>query len=83
MSEAASKLAAQTPAAKVAVQLWLAPLADEKARAEFATKLKALGWTQSTILTTDKLVLGEISSDKLDELAALEGVRLIEVPKFK
>ena len=83
MSEAVAKLAAQKPAAKVTVQLWLSPLADEKAKAEFAAQLKALGWTQSAVLTTDKLVLGEISSDQLDAVAALAGVQLIEVPKFK
>ena len=83
MSEAVSKLAVQTPAAKVMVQLWLSPLADDKAKAEFAAKLKALGWTQSAVLTADKLVLGEISSDKLDDVAALAGVAKIEVPKFK
>ncbi len=83
MSADVATLSAQKPAAKVTVQLWLSPLADEKARAEFAAKLKALGWTQSAVLTPGKLVLGEIASDKLDELAAIEGVRLIEAPKFK
>jgi len=83
MSVAVAQLAAKTPAAKVAIQFWLSPLADDKAKAEFAAKLKALGWTQSAVLTPGKLVLGEISSDKLDEMAALEGVRLVEVPRFK
>ncbi len=83
MSGAVAKLAAQTPAAKVTVQLWLAPLANEAARAQFAAKLKELGWTQSAVLTPGKLVLGEISSDQLDAVAALQGVKLIETPKFK
>ena len=85
MSEAISKLAAQTPAAKVMVQLWLSPLADDKAKAkaEFMAQLKALGWAQSAVLTADNLVLGEISSDQLDAVAALAGVAKIEVPKFK
>ena len=83
MSEVIAKLAAQTPAAKVMVQLWLSPLANDKAKTELVAQLKALGWTQSAVLTADKLVLGEISSDHLDDVAALAGVRLIEVPKFK
>ncbi|BCM91648.1 hypothetical protein IAD21_03523 [Abditibacteriota bacterium] len=83
MSEAIAILAAKTQPETVTVQLWLSPLADDKAKADFAAKLKALGWTQNAVLTPGKLVLGTISSDKLDELAALEGVGLIEVPKFK
>ncbi len=82
MSAAVSKLAAQTPVAQVTVQLWLSPLATEAARAQFAAKLKELGWTQSAVLTPGKLVLGEISSDKLDAVAALQGVKLVETPKF-
>ena len=83
MSATIAKLAAQKPAAKVTVQLWLSPLATDKARAQFAAQLKALGWSQSAVLTADKLVLGEIASDKLDDVAALEGVAKIEVPKWK
>ena len=83
MNAEVAQLAAKTPISKATVQIWLSPLLDAKARAEFADKLKALGWTQSAVLIADKLVLGEISSDKLDELAALAGVRLVEMPKFK
>ena len=83
MSVAIAKLAAQKDATRVTVQLWLSPLATEAARAQFAAKLKELGWTQSAVLTPGQLVLGEISSDKLDELAALQGVKLVDAPKFK
>ena len=83
MSEAIAKLAARKPAAKVTVQLWLSPLTDDKAKAELVAQLQALGWTQSAILTADKLVLGEIASDQLDAVAALAGVAKIELPKFK
>ncbi|BCM90872.1 hypothetical protein IAD21_02734 [Abditibacteriota bacterium] len=83
MSEAVALLAAKTKPETVTVQLWLSPLADDKAKADFEAKLKALGWTQNAVLTPGKLVLGTISSDKLDELAALQGVGLIDVPKFK
>ena len=83
MSAAIAKLAAQKVAARVVVQLWLSPLSTDAARAQFAAKLKELGWTQSAILTPGQLVLGEISSDKLDQLAALQGVKLLDVPKFK
>jgi len=83
MSDGIHFLAAQTKVEQVSVQLWLSPLADAKAKADFAAKLLALGWTQDAILTPDKLVLGTISSDKLDELAALQGVRLVDTPKFK
>ena len=83
MSKAVALLAAKTKPEKVTVQFWLSPLATSKAKADFAVKLKALGWTQSAVLTPGKLVLGTINSDKLDELAALEGVRLIDAPKFK
>ena len=82
MSAAIAKIAAQKTAAKTTVQLWLLPLATDAARAQFAAKLKALGWNQSAVLKPGQLVLGEISSDKLDELAALQGVRLVEAPKF-
>jgi len=74
---------AKTKAEEVSVQLWLSPLADAKERAAFAAKLKALGWKESAVLTPGKLVLGTIASDKLDELAALEGVALVDVPHFK
>ena len=76
-------LVLQTKAERVSVQLWLSPRADTKAKADFAAKLKALGWKQDAVLTPGKLVLGTISSDKLDELAALEGVGLVDTPKFK
>ena len=83
MGAAIAKLAAQKPSVKTTVQLWLSPLSTDAARAQFAAKLKELGWNQSAVLTPGQLVLGEIASDKLDELAALAGVRLIEAPKFK
>ena len=83
MSAAVAQLAAQKTPRKVTVQLWLSPLSTDTARAQFTAKLKELGWSQSAVLTAGKLVLGEISSDKLDDVAALAGVRLIEVPKFK
>lgn len=83
MSDTVAKLAAKTTAEKVTVQIWLSPLATEAAKAAFAAKLKTLGWTQSAVLTPGKLVMGTISSDKLDELAALEGVGLVDTPKFK
>ena len=89
MSDGIRFLAAQTKAERVSVQLWLSPLADAtakakaKAKADFAAKLKALGWKQDAVLTPGKLVLGTISSDKLDELAALEGVGLVDTPHFK
>ena len=83
MSAPVAAFAAQTAPSKVTVQLWLSPLATPNAKAQFAAKLKQLGWSQSAVLTPGKLVLGEISSDKLDELAALTGVRLIEAPAFK
>ena len=83
MSATVATLASQSAPSKVTVQLWLSPLATEAARAQFAARLKQLGFRQSAVLKPNQLVLGEISSDKLDELAALSGVRLIEVPKFK
>ena len=83
MSAPVAALAAQTAPSQVTVQLWLSPLATENAKAQFLAKLKQLGWAQSVVLTPGKLVLGTISSAKLDELAALEGVRLVEAPKFK
>jgi Ca-activated chloride channel family protein len=83
MSEGVEFLAAQTKAKRVSVQLWLSPLADAKTKADFAAKLKALGWTQDAVLTPDKLVLGTISSDKLDALAALDSVGLVDTPHFQ
>ncbi len=74
-------LALKTTAEKVTIQLWLSPLADDT-KADFTAKLKALGWVQTAILSEGKLVLGTISSDKLDELAALDGVGLVDVPKL-
>lgn len=83
MSAEVAKLAVQPKAEKVTVQIWLSPLADAKAKANFVELLKILGWTQTAVLTPDKLALGMISSDKLDELALFEGVKFVELPKFK
>jgi Ca-activated chloride channel family protein len=72
----------EVTAGRLTLQIWLAPLANSTAKKAFAAQLKALGWREGAILQAEKLVIGTLDIAKLDELAALEGVRIVDVPRF-
>ncbi|MBW3622754.1 MAG: VIT and VWA domain-containing protein [Armatimonadetes bacterium] len=63
---------------KVTVLVWLNALPKDGLK-----RLKALGFDLNATLTPNKLLLGTLSAEKLDQLVELSFVRRVEPPKFK